>query len=708
LKKDLLVFLNESDHKVGKAVKSLDPSSFVYHRLDLLSPPPRACKYFKQLATLETAGLFLSSVAFENPNDFLTREESRESVRRIMSFVNDCNHGNVNVNVNPGLRSGVREDILTLSRITTHWLENSKTKYVVRRFVATESGVFLVYPGTAIDRSYHPLRRDWYRRALQNPGRVVFTAPYLDVGGSGYIVTLSYALLDTTRGDNMGQSRVIGVMGIDFTLGFFHKLLMESLDICSEQKVTCFLMDDRGYLVAHPSLVEPSGRGPVEYTHVTHKEPVVSNNLLQSPDFMAKKSCTSRADCTIQRYYNLNTSIDGILSNVKSVDTIDGPSCPKYRIVHVPETNIFIGVVNESCIYFSAFCACSVVDRLCLNCERIEQTDCECPCECPLAPTACPTIYEEDDHGLLYPEEDPSCAPYPDDIVLPHFDGYEDVPSCFQVDCSTRKSESDCLGVLGCEWCQLDSTGKSLGEKSFCHYQRECFGGMLGVRTPYTDESLVISGKGIQPGSPPEFSRLHATPIFLTVVATGMFIALILICRCYLDPSFPSNMGESLYANDHLDRVRMSHLDGDGNNAPDDEPGMEDVIKPAVGQQVGLMLANFDNATGGGPVISPYRVNSNYRKPPGGDSDNGYSTMTTQDSDLTGPVSDLQIARSKSIVVTKATPLSSSGSRASSLVDETSSAITTGVGTPVVGTTVIAKNPNDAAVIAEVHVIEAQ
>lgn len=30
-------------------------------------------------------------------------------------------------------------------------------------------------------------------------------------------------------------------------------------------------MDDRGYLIAHPALIEPNGKGPVEQQHITHQ-----------------------------------------------------------------------------------------------------------------------------------------------------------------------------------------------------------------------------------------------------------------------------------------------------------------------------------------------------------------------------------------------------------------------------------------------------
>lgn len=39
------------------------------------------------------------------------------------------------------------------------------------------------------------------------------------------------------------------------------------------------------------------------------------------------------------------------------------------------------------------------------------------------------------------------------------------------------------------------------------------------------------------------------------------------------------------------------------------------------------MLATFENPAS----ISPYRVNTSYRRPAGGDSDHGYSTMTPHD-----------------------------------------------------------------------------
>ena len=60
-------------------------------------------------------------------------------------------------------------------------------------------------------------------------------------------------------------------MGMDVTLGYFYKMLLDNIQVCRQSLVRCFLLNDDGYLIAHPSLVEPNGRGPVEELHITHK-----------------------------------------------------------------------------------------------------------------------------------------------------------------------------------------------------------------------------------------------------------------------------------------------------------------------------------------------------------------------------------------------------------------------------------------------------
>lgn len=105
--------------------------------------------------------------------------------------------------------------------------------------------------------------------------------------------------------------------------------------------------------------------------------------------------------------------------------------------------------------------------------------------------------------------------------------------------------------------------------------------------------------------------------------------------------------------------VRMSQLD----NEPDDlDPVVDEIVKPVVQPSAVIMLANA-------ATVSPYRLNPGYRRPPGGDSDNGYSTMTVQDdSEHMGPSSDpLLAARDKQKLPCSVRSLGSSSRTSSSL-----------------------------------------
>lgn len=46
------------------------------------------------------------------------------------------------------------------------------------------------------------------------------------------------------------------------------------------------------------------------------------------------------------------------------------------------------------------------------------------------------------------------------------------------------------LGIMGCEWCQVDVDGDTFFALPFCTQQSSCFNGVLGSVTPYGDGDL--------------------------------------------------------------------------------------------------------------------------------------------------------------------------------------------------------------------------
>lgn len=599
----IVTIKTDKEEKKLKSISVPKEPTFVYHRLDLL-PPHTLCRHMKQLSTLEASTLFLSAGAFQAPFEYLTQEETKQIAQSYMAYLND----NIKLIANPGLKSEVRNEVLAIGRITTEWIKRMQksdiSKYIVRRYIATPSGIYQTYPGSLVDKTYDPTRRDWFIRALEYPGRVVLTAPYLDIGGAGYVVTLSHTIFEgKPAAMHSSTDFVEAVMGMDFTLGYLYKILVDIMPMCEQDKITCFILDDKGYLIAHPDLIEPTGRGPVEQQHITHKEPLVANDILNHRDFVQKKVCNNFNDRTIQRYYQFNTSLEGVLTNL-----VHGEQCAKYQISAIQGTNVFLGIVNQSCDPITAFCPCSMIDRLCLNCHRMEQTECECPCECPLMTNLCTGQLEEDEN--IYP----SCSHFPEEPHLPVVDMsiLDSLDMCFENHCYARKTESECFGVLGCEWCQLDSDGLTLLKKKFCTEHRKCFGGILGARTPYADEIIGLPSE--------EFFTIKSTPVGPVAGGImGCFLILALAVYCYRHHVSRTSSVHFISSTPGT-TIRMSQLD----NEPEDAEHREEPINP-IGRS-SVALASFENA-----ALSPYRISTYYRRPPGGDSDNGYGTMTTHE-----------------------------------------------------------------------------
>lgn len=579
----------------------------VYHRIDVL-PTKKMCLHLKQLATTDVSTVFLSPNSFIHPFEYLSQDFSKLMIQSYVAYMKD----DTRLINNPGLKDSVRNDVAATAGINKVWMRRYQVSelndYIIRRFVATPSGVFRTFPGILFDKTYDPIKQPWYERAMEFPGQVSLTAPYLDIGGAGYIVTISHTIYEgQPQSLHSSSDKVIAVMGIDITLGYFYKMLLDNIQVCKQPMVRCFLLNDDGYLIAHPSLVEPNGRGPVEELHITHKEPLVANDILNHRHFVHKKLCNRYNDRTVQRFYKFNTSLEGILTNL-----VHGEHCARYQITLIPGTNIFLGMINHTCDLATAFCPCSMLDRLCLNCNRMGQVECECPCECPLAMDFCT--------GDLLKGEDlnPTCPRYPEKEKVARVDSViaRNLDQCYKPNCENKATQMDCLGVIGCEWCQAeqdgtrDRDGKVVLQplrQPYCSSQITCFGGVVGAQTPYGDRPQALL-------ETPEEETTRSTPVGPVAGGImGCFLVLALSVYCYR---------QRIHRNAHQ---YISTLPENQNRISNyyETDDIDPVEEPGIGH-TNFVLSTFENPAS----ISPYRVNTGYRRPAGGDSDHGYSTMT--------------------------------------------------------------------------------
>uniref|UniRef100_A0A8C4QBV0 Cache domain containing 1 n=1 Tax=Eptatretus burgeri TaxID=7764 RepID=A0A8C4QBV0_EPTBU len=591
---------------------SVGSAKLLYHRLDLLVQS-RLCRHFQQLSTLDSSTVMLSAGGFSEPNQHLRTAETKRVAENYAAYLSD----GTRLFANPGLRPGVRADVVATGLVTRSWpslaVEGTLQSYVVRRYVATPGGVLRIFPGTLVAAGQDPQRQQWYQQAVANPGKITLSGPFLDAGGAGYIITLSHTI-HAPSSEVTPPGQVIAVMAMDLTLRFFYRLLSIAVPACRAQgpgnKIRCFIMEDRGYLVAHPTLVDPHGDGPVEQQHLTHKEPLVANDILSHPGFVKKQLCNRLGDRTIQRSYRFNTSLPGELSNL-----LHGSHCSRYLLAHLPGSNAFVAVVNESCEAL-AFCACSMVDRLCLNCHRMEQSECECPCECSLDIDDC--------SGNVTSHEDsnPSCdAPF-EPLTLASVDSnlLANLPACFNPRCSPRQVESDCFGVLGCEWCVLESDGTSLLAHPYCAPLHECFGGVVGAALPYAQSRGRLRAQATLP------SRLVPVgPVAGGVMGAVVVAALaVYACRHHRQRQQLHHMAP--LATQELS-VRMSHIENDRDEATTEN-------RRIIGH-TRFIAAVMERRAQSTERRRRYWARS------GTDSDHGYSTMSPQeDSETTCCASD--------------------------------------------------------------------
>ena len=99
----------------------------------------------------------------------------------------------------------------------------------------TSTSLFRRYPGrnTFLDNpEYDPSGRPWYTAAVARPDTAVFTAPYVDAHGAGWMITAARAIYDP----DVKVPTIIGVAGVDLLITDM-KELVDSITFLKSGKV---------------------------------------------------------------------------------------------------------------------------------------------------------------------------------------------------------------------------------------------------------------------------------------------------------------------------------------------------------------------------------------------------------------------------------------------------------------------------------------
>lgn len=580
----------------GGEVAHLPPVPYSSHTSDLLyhehvlASTSKLCRHLRQAATLGAAALHLAPAAFAAPYAHLAAGAVPLRTQSFMAYLTDPTR----LIVNPGLAAGVRPAVATVARLVEEWRAQAETSplnnYIVRRRAGTPQGALLSYPGTRAGAPEQDFTvQPWYAAAAAAPGTLVVAAPALDPGGAGFTVTMSQAV---TANATTGEA---SVLAMDLTLGYFYKVVHGPGPVCGVQGARCLLLDSTGFLLSHPA----DALGP---RHLTAAEPLLASALLHRGDVMVKRECR-REDGLLQRFFTLHLPEEGVVRSAEG-------ACTEWEVGRVPGTTLLLAWVRAraGCQDAPAFCWCSTIDRTCLDCQAMEQAECECPCECASQEDVCTAARRP---------APPPCAPLPPPSAPGRHSTVrlDRLPPCVHTTCQGRATRAQCAGVLGCSWCSQAEGGAPL-TAPFCGSQETCYNGVVASPSPYSLHSrrppVAPRAGGVEP------APLRASPIGPVAGGVmGVFLVLAVVAWAY---RHWSTGDRRLAAGASLTRVDQ-----------------EEVV-------VGHLNYGGEGAAGGGVggqgVVSPYRMNPGYRRPrpAGTESDHGYSTMTPvfgdQDSEI--------------------------------------------------------------------------
>lgn len=112
---------------------------------------------------------------------------------------------------------------------------------IISTYVGTEQGMFYTEPKAALPEGFNHKTRDWYTLAIDNPGQILITDPYIDTATKQMVISI----VTTIHKD----SQLIGVVGMDMDLGQFSKSLS---NITIGDSGYLYITDQNGIMIAHP------------------------------------------------------------------------------------------------------------------------------------------------------------------------------------------------------------------------------------------------------------------------------------------------------------------------------------------------------------------------------------------------------------------------------------------------------------------------
>ncbi|CAH1777703.1 unnamed protein product [Owenia fusiformis] len=410
---------------------------FYYHRIDMENY--KKCKHFDTAAAIkDRSTVFFAAKTFLDPYSFLGNVETYNNIERYVGYMK----GN---GENPGFKPDIRDTVSVMRHIDDFWRMDEAVLWL---YIGTANGIFKMFPGSYLQRSYDPTVRPWYLRAVANKGKMVLSA-YEDALGLGYVVTMSYTL-HKGQDASGNDGPLFGVMGYDFNFKIFYNKIIERYPKCNDKQYSCFIMDTSGFILLHKDFVEcDKSDQQIDGLHITVKEPDIASHLI-SNGFMKRGACMDFD--SIKYYYTWTMDYDRIQNDF--VDTMKYSGDPNYELHVLTDTNALVGIKKKPNGAKSSECKCSSAtsyNSAKYQCVKLDSSNkfCECPCYSRAQFDYCNNDFPMRSDG--YPTCTPDIPPLKITVNIDK-ETVQSYDACLKINCLDKETRSDCLHSGVCEW----------------------------------------------------------------------------------------------------------------------------------------------------------------------------------------------------------------------------------------------------------------
>jgi methyl-accepting chemotaxis protein len=114
-------------------------------------------------------------------------------------------------------------------------------KSLMSVYMGTATKAFYTYPKTDNGADYDPTSRPWYKKAIENKDKIVFSDPYQDISTKQMVVSISKAV------EKNGE--IVGVVAIDVQ---FSLLAQDLSQVKVGKNGYAVMLDQNGILLTHP------------------------------------------------------------------------------------------------------------------------------------------------------------------------------------------------------------------------------------------------------------------------------------------------------------------------------------------------------------------------------------------------------------------------------------------------------------------------